>query len=131
MATKFCTKCRSYSDKFSSEKQTWCKPCKAEAHREYLKRKPRTETQIKRDNLRKLYGISLEQFNIMLESQNSKCAICFRDFTAITTKPSVDHDHKTGRVRGLLCSHCNRGIGQFKENVEALGNAITYLERYK
>lgn len=73
---------------------------------------------------RRQYGITEEQYNNMILSQNNLCAIC--------NKPSnktlhIDHDHETGQVRGLLCSNCNTGIGFFKEDVAALTKAIEYL----
>jgi hypothetical protein len=72
--------------------------------------------------LRSWYGISKDQYDSMYQSQNGACKICTKK-----TKLVVDHDHKTGSVRGLLCSKCNQGIGLLKENVTALQNAIEYL----
>ena len=75
--------------------------------------------------IKKKYGLSLEQFNEMLAIQAGCCAICRDSFGEET--PRVDHDHKTGMVRGLLCHPCNVAIGLFKESVPSLANAITYL----
>lgn len=58
------------------------------------------------------------------DTQNGGCAICGR-----VTKLVVDHDHETNRVRGLLCSTCNTGLGKLGDNVENLRKAIVYLER--
>lgn len=76
----------------------------------------------------KQYGITPEIYFQMLEEQDNKCAICF------TTEPgakkkrfSVDHCHKTGRVRGLLCQYCNKALGGFMDNTEILGSAIKYI----
>lgn len=81
--------------------------------------------------LRNNYGIGLEDYKAMYVSQNGKCAICD------THCPDhgkmglvVDHCHKKGHVRKLLCTHCNKGIGQFKENTEILLKAIEYLKRF-
>jgi len=79
--------------------------------------------------LRKTYGISIESYNAMIESQGRVCAICLKCFSKNKKKPHVDHCHATGKIRGILCHNCNLGIGQFEDNVEHLSNAIQYLER--
>lgn len=80
------------------------------------------------------YGIDLTEFNVLLEKQNNLCAICKKPESSvhqsgILKKLSVDHDHKTGKIRGLLCYNCNRGIGHLQDNLEILNNAIAYLEK--
>jgi hypothetical protein len=75
--------------------------------------------------LRTEYGISLQQFVAMLELQGGCCAICGH----VQKRLSVDHDHNTGRVRGLLCGSCNNGLGRFKDNATALRKAAEYLDR--
>jgi Recombination endonuclease VII len=80
-------------------------------------------------NLLKNYGISLEQYNQILKSQNGKCAICKKpELTTNKRNLAVDHNHKTGRVRGLLCKGCNVGLGEFNENINTLKLAIQYLQ---
>ena len=64
----------------------------------------------------------------MLSDQNGRCAICEDDLVFKKGGASVDHCHRTGRVRGLLCKHCNVGLGHFRDNVSRLENAIRYLE---
>jgi len=59
--------------------------------------------------------------------QEGKCAICFK----IMDAPNVDHCHKTGKVRGLLCSLCNKGIGLFHDDIEKLLQAVEYLNANK
>lgn len=86
-------------------------------------------------SLQKNYGITLDQYNQMLDEQNGVCAICGEPEKAIhpnhnTNKPqplAVDHCHKTGRIRGLLCSFCNRAIGFFKEDIDLLNKTVQYL----
>lgn len=80
------------------------------------------------------FGVTRLQYAEMFHRQNGVCAICFQAETA-TRKGNVkalavDHDHKTGRVRGLLCSDCNTGIGKLKDNPEVLRNAADYLEQF-
>lgn len=72
------------------------------------------------------YKISSEEYNSMLESQNNKCAICLNNFDLLY----IDHNHDTGKVRGLLCNNCNTGIGMLKDNFEIVKNAYEYLLRY-
>jgi hypothetical protein len=77
-------------------------------------------------NLKLRYGITPEEYDELLVSQNGVCAICGEECST-GRRLSVDHDHETGRVRGLLCSKCNYGIGHLK-TVENLERAIDYLE---
>lgn len=72
------------------------------------------------------HGLSEKQYYDLLKDQGGKCAICCR--TPDKTL-HVDHCHKTGLVRGLLCSNCNIALGNFKDDVQALHNAIKYLQR--
>lgn len=76
------------------------------------------------------YGITEEDYQALLEGQEGKCAICLTDTPTGKWKVfAVDHCHKTGKVRGLLCNECNRGIGLLKDNAELLKKAAAYLER--
>ena len=63
----------------------------------------------------------------MFIAQDGRCAICERDVCEIPRGLYIDHDHKTGKVRGLLCDRCNMSLGGFKDNVIILQNAINYL----
>ena len=77
------------------------------------------------------YGITGKRFDEMLEEQNGACAICKRQETITRLGKllplSIDHDHTTGKIRGLLCGECNRGLGKFKDNPELLIEAAKYL----
>ena len=78
------------------------------------------------------YGISLEQYEEMHAVQNGVCAICSRPETLVVRgshpRLVVDHDHETGKVRGLLCDYCNTGLGKFKDDPQALRAAADYIE---
>jgi hypothetical protein len=77
------------------------------------------------------YDITLENFNTLLEKQGGVCAICKKfEITARTKRLVVDHDHKTGRVRGILCHRCNCGIGYFKDDPSYVRTAADYLESW-
>lgn len=77
------------------------------------------------------YGLSVEDYKGLLSKQNNSCAICNSPPTGRWDSFHVDHDHKTGKVRGLLCHHCNTGIGNLKDDVQLLESAINYLNEYK
>jgi len=73
------------------------------------------------------YGISLEDYNEMFIKQNGCCKICKVHQSELTKKLHVDHDHKTGKIRGLLCHNCNLAIGRLKENPEIIAAALEYV----
>ena len=100
-----------------------CRECIAKRARE--NRNPQRERGYK---LKGIYGISLEEFDTLLESQGFMCAICNRE--KHTHKNwHVDHGHITNIVRGILCSQCNTALGLIGDDVNNLRSAITYLER--
>ncbi len=75
------------------------------------------------------YGITLDDYNEMFIKQDGKCAVCGNHQSEIKTALAVDHCHSTGKVRGLLCGNCNRGIGMLKNDIENLRCAILYLNK--
>jgi hypothetical protein len=84
----------------------------------------KVQEQYQRKRLAK-YNMTQEEFDIYLESQQGKCAICSN---YLTNKFTVDHNHQTGKVRGLLCYKCNTGIGHLQDSVDILSEAIKYLK---
>lgn len=93
---------------------------------------PCADTCAVRRYLDKTYGLTLEQYNEIYRVQNGKCAICKEEGFTLNPKQKlkivVDHCHKTGRVRGMLCHNCNRALGLLQDKVEYLQTAIGYLE---
>ncbi len=88
--------------------------------------------------LRKEFGISIDQYEALLEKGGGVCWICYLPETQQSNKKSlycnalsVDHDHQTGMIRGLLCAKCNFGIGQLSDDLENLAKAIEYLKRWE
>lgn len=79
--------------------------------------------------LKRKFGLSLEAYKAMLWKQYHSCAICQVQVLDLKKQLAVDHCHKTGKIRGLLCDRCNRGIGFLGENPEVLKRAATYLEK--
>jgi hypothetical protein len=78
-------------------------------------------------DLKKKYGLSLEQFENMLNAQGGVCAICRKK----TVRMAVDHCHKTGKIRGILCIQCNPGLGKFFDSPDLCRRAAEYLERHQ
>lgn len=94
--------------------------------REWRKQNPE---KARNHNLRKMFNISTEEFNILLKKQVGVCAICKQEERLDRySYLSVDHCHETGKIRGLLCSSCNRGLGLFQDKISSLENAISYLK---
>lgn len=81
------------------------------------------------------YGITKEDFNSLLEKQDSKCAICGREDPGCgdsrRSRFSVDHDHLTGKIRGLLCILCNTALGSLQDSPDLLRKAATYIEEQR
>ena len=103
-------------------------------HRRQLREWHRSNPSKRRDyELRANYGMTLQQYDTMLEEQGGVCAVCRQPESSVNqrgqVKPlAVDHCHSTGRIRGLLCSGCNVSIGHAKDNPETLRNLANYLE---
>lgn len=102
----------------------------------YQKHREKRLKQTKIRHIEKTYNITYTEFINLLEKQNNKCAICNKEETAKERNRkirmlSVDHCHKTGKVRGLLCRQCNIGIGNFFDSIELLEKTIKYLKDSK
>ena len=78
--------------------------------------------------LKSKYGVTREWFDKQLKAQDGCCAICGKHYTEQKRRFAIDHCHKTGKVRKLLCSKCNTGLGQFNDSVEILEQALNYLK---
>jgi hypothetical protein len=85
---------------------------------------------VRRNALKFSYGITTEDYERMLKSQKGKCAICKSTDKGQTGKGffCVDHDHKTGKIRGLLCHRCNRGLGLLSDSLKNVERAVKYLK---
>lgn len=110
-----------HKDKIKKKHRAYIKKTK-ERWREYQRNIP---TEKKRIYLRTCrYGLSDNEFNKLLRKQQSKCAICKN-----TVELTIDHCHKTNRVRGLLCQKCNSILGYANESISILKDAINYLQK--
>ena len=121
---KTCTKCgeeKKLSEFYESSsdmdgRSLWCKSCIS---------KKNTSAQ-----RMKLFGVDERMYDAMLEEQDSLCAICGTHSDECRRSLAVDHDHKTGIIRGLLCTRCNVGLGYFMDNSENLRLAADYLDQF-
>lgn len=120
---------------------SWCRPCCAIKQKEWRNKNPekkRAHDKKYRSNkkgyknviLNKNYKITINDYEKMLEDQSGKCAICENEAEG-GRYLSVDHNHETGQIRGLLCGNCNRAIGQLQDSPDILRKAIAYLETNK
>lgn len=142
MEQKICGRCKTSKNisefsKLSPESKTyknfkngikpWCKECYKEYSKKYM-RNARKQSGTRYDHYQRRYGISHDQVIEMLEQRNYKCDICGNESDHRYAKLCVDHNHETGKVRGMLCFSCNVMIGQGRDNTEVLSNAIKYLK---
>ena len=98
-----------------------------ERHNEYKRNRYRKNPRAHKNAvLKRCYGITLEEKEALMTAQGGQCGVCRRDLTG---KICVDHDHKTGKIRGILCSTCNSGLGFFGDSIEIIQKAISYLEQ--
>ena len=144
---KTCKKCglEKSADEFYKEKrvkdglQARCiECCKAdakavfEANPEPARKRAREvdPVKVRWQRLKRKYGITQQEYEQMLESQEYKCAICGTHDCGHNETPNllVDHDHETNEVRGLLCSSCNLMLGKAQDSIDILSRAITYLK---
>jgi DNA repair exonuclease SbcCD ATPase subunit len=94
----------------------------------------RTPEKNKKYAIKSTYGLTLEQYNSMLNQTGGKCPICDVEFKRKGDgggkHPCVDHCHKTGKVRGIICSKCNAGIGNLNDNIQRIRKAADWLESF-
>lgn len=76
--------------------------------------------------VKSVYGLSAQEYDDLIKFHHGRCAICKKERNL-----NIDHNHETGRVRGLLCAKCNKAIGLFEENEQSLLDAARYLKEYK
>ena len=146
--TKICSKCKiekplgrfEFAPLFYDKLRPDCKDCRsAQARKRYLQNpgkvclkttewwRKNSEKALVKTRQRK-YGLSLEEFQLLSKLQNDSCPGCLRCLTAV--KVCVDHDHVTGKVRGLLCNECNLALGWARDNLETLLRLGVYLEAH-
>lgn len=105
-----------------SGRHCYCKACNNARNRESIQR---LHGNRRHYHLTARYGIGEDDVRALIEEQGGVCPICRRP-----DPTHVDHDHRTGRVRAILCGACNAGLGQFKDDPVRIRNAIAYLSRH-
>ena len=142
-AMKQCTKCGQIKPRYAFYPHAQrpgcvhseCKDCGNRAAREYKKKHP---DRVRKTNVRqriKQYGLTPDSYALLLDVQGGGCAICgvtvggVRRKLGVRERLHVDHDHGTGRVRGLLCGKCNRGVGLFNDQPLLLLKAAEYVAK--
>jgi Recombination endonuclease VII len=101
-------------------RHSYCKPCHNARGKETYER---LYGSTRPYHLKRRYGIGADEFDDLVVRQGGVCAICGRP-----DPEHVDHDHESGAVRGILCFNCNGGLGQFRDSIDALRSAASYLE---
>lgn len=125
-----CKKKKSFDDFHKSNteasgRKSACKDCLNKVSRKYIRK---IDPIVRRNrHLLRNYGITLKEFNNLLKIQRGRCCICVCLLNK-ASRPHIDHSHKTGEVRGILCQNCNHLLGNAKDNIKILLAAIRYLE---
>ena len=128
-----------------SDYQVYCKVCKNDEQRRYRQEHPEYSARktaewrqehredvlsgLRRAHLKRLYGLSEQEYLALWDAQHGVCAICYMPCKT-ERRLSVDHNHKTGRIRGLLCQRCNHVLGLMDESPDRLRRAALYIETY-
>ena len=138
-ASKRCKDCRQVKPRSefykhptnADRKSPQCKACDKIRLTEWRKNNPqRNLYSHRKSELKQKYGLTHAQVAILKEAQNGVCAIC-RRVARMPWGLCVDHDHATGRVRGLLCRPCNSALGLLQDSPEVIREALQYLDRHK
>lgn len=136
--TKACKHCGLEKSLHDFHRQTACKDghrhiCKlcanAVCRKYYANNTEKAKTATKRCRMMTMYGMSLSDYERLLQAQGMSCAICRTKSPGGLGRFHVDHCHSTGRIRGLLCHSCNTGLGLFKDSDVNLRRAIEYLRQ--
>ena len=106
------------------ETHTYCKPCDSQKSMLWARNNRRRHLGIRR---KYRFGITVEHWEGLFETQGRKCAICMADNPGGKSWWHTDHCHKTNKVRGILCAHCNRLLGGARDNIKILESAMNYL----
>ena len=107
-----------------------CKACENTRSRVWQKSNPeRVKKIMRKHDLKRAFGLTPEGFDEMLDRQNGGCEICKHKFSDLR-RPRIDHCHKSGKVRALLCNGCNFALGHAQENPVTLRAMAAYVERH-
>ena len=147
---KYCKKCKQVKDSSDFNKDaskydglhTTCRACECLQHKQSRKKSPekarlrsriwhhKNPDKAKNNALKRKFGLTIEAYKALLVKQHNNCAICGISGDETSRKFAVDHCHHTSTIRGLLCDNCNKGLGMFKDSINNLEKAISYLGQY-
>lgn len=109
------------------QKEYYKKPESKAKRREYIKKNYiKVSLALKKNSLKRIFNLTIDDYNKILKKQGGVCAICRNKENGKVL--SVDHNHITGKVRGLLCMNCNTILGKLKEDISILKKVIKYLQ---
>jgi len=109
--------------------ETRCKECQRKASGEWIQKNySLSQIRDRAKSIKRKYGLTMEAYEFLLSNQKGVCAICFKSEIGKFQNLAVDHDHKTGKVRGLLCRRCNLGLS-YLDNSEYMSKSTLYLSR--
>ena len=133
---KECIVCHTVKDlgKFSKSKTMksgFLNQCNSCRYKKNLEGNPDLRRKQREWNLKRDYGINIEEYDLVFKQQNGLCAICKQKSTHRSGALFVDHDHASGKLRALLCNPCNLLLGHSKDDISILEEAIKYLNKYK
>lgn len=115
--------------KKSKDGKAWrCADCNLISCSAWSKRNPNAKM---KNYLVKAYGITFEDKVAMSDKQQNRCAICNTHQTQLKQTLAVDHDHKTGKIRELLCNNCNNALGRIKDSFELAIGLAKYLQKHQ
>jgi hypothetical protein len=120
---------------FRDGRHSQCKACVRTNNCKWMKANRRSKgvkpREKKAKNPKAHMGLTKEEYEDLLFFQDGKCAICEKPEAVLARRLALDHNHKTGQIRGLLCSSCNPGLGYFHDDIELLHKAAAYLDRHE
>lgn len=129
---------RDYPNKYYAKNKIRLNEYNKKYYKTYLQNHPekKEEKQFSSKKFKLKIKISFLEYKNMIEKQNNLCIICNKSETSIaksgvTKTLAIDHCHKTGKIRDLLCSKCNVGLGNFNDDIELIKKAILYLEKHQ
>lgn len=128
---RHCTQCNQVKPKEEFVKKansprfySWCRDCFNQHGRDLKQRNPEAyKKKVRKNTLKRRYNLTEEEYQNLLDSQNGTCAIC----KEIPVRFVIDHDHSSGKVRGLLCDNCNLSVGWYENNSNRISQIIEYL----
>lgn len=121
-------------EKVSAKAKAWREKNPERNRENCRKAEQRNKEKRRAQRLKRYYGISFAEYQDLIEQQKGLCKICGRDPLKVFLRSSsycVDHDHETGKVRGILCGKCNAALGMLQDSPEILRKAAEYIESFK